>query len=87
VVLGSITLSDKVDGAFDITVSARNHEAAARVATNLNDPANKIFSIVDIQYIQCNQERAGSFKCDGSYRALFDAETKKRFVNSEAANQ
>lgn len=85
-VLNGLTLNEKIDGAFDIEVSARNHEAAARVATNLNDPANKIFSTVDILSVNCtNQDDV--YQCTGTYRALFDKETRQRFLNGGAASQ
>jgi len=86
-VLNSLSLNDKVEGALNIEARALNHEAAARVATNLNDPANKIFSAVDIQSIECTGNTISIYQCVGTYRALFDKETKQRFLNTRAANQ
>jgi|SRR3989344_1200910 len=88
-VLKSLTLNESVAGGFDIEVRARDNQSAARVATNLNDPNNKIFSTVDILSITCSTTdiNPGDFYfCDGTYRALFNKETRQRFLNSEATN-
>jgi Tfp pilus assembly protein PilN len=82
-VLGSLTLSNKIKGALDLTVSAKSHVAAAQVAVNLSDPKNNIFAKVDIISINCSTQSGASsgYLCTGSYRALFDSKTPNRFLN------
>ncbi|MEX2006586.1 MAG: hypothetical protein WD877_00170 [Candidatus Saccharimonadales bacterium] len=79
-VLTSLTLT-KIDGAIDLSAKATNHTAASRIAANLNDPANGLFSKVDIINISCSPAQA-DYECSVSLKALFSPDAKARFQNA-----
>lgn len=78
-ILGGLTLS-KLDSVIDLNASAKDYAAAATVAANLSDPANKIFGKVDIVSITCNPS-GGAYPCSGNFKALFSQDSKNRFLN------
>lgn len=77
-VLNGLTLA-KVDGAIDLTASARDYTSAAQVAINLSDPGNNIFSSIDIVSISCPKSSV-AYKCSGIYKALFQNNAKNRYL-------
>ncbi|HEX5394896.1 MAG TPA: hypothetical protein VFW52_00885 [Candidatus Saccharimonadales bacterium] len=79
--LSSLTLSDKVDGAIDLNADAKNSTAAAQMAVNISDPKNKLFSKADIINVNCTSQEK-DYPCSVRLRALFDAKTSQRFINS-----
>lgn len=84
-VLGSMSLN-KVNGAIDLTASARDYATAAQVAVNLSDPKNNIFSKVDIVNISCTSAEQ-TYKCTANYRALFSSSVKTKFLSVPKASQ
>lgn len=78
-VLSSLTLN-KLNGAIDLSISAKDHASAARIAANLSDPQNKIFEKVDIINIICTSG-TDVYKCKGSFKALFSETLPNRFLN------
>jgi Tfp pilus assembly protein PilN len=80
-VLESLTLSNKVSGALDLSAQASTYKAAAQIAVNLSDPANNIFTKVDIVQIGCSPNPL-PYPCTGSYKALFDSKAQSRFLNA-----
>lgn len=78
-VLGSLSLS-KVAGAIDLSASAKSYGSAAQIAVNLNDPANGIFSKVDIVSISCDSGGA-DYKCSATFKALFSPTASTKFLN------
>ncbi|HET9850159.1 MAG TPA: hypothetical protein VFP35_00820 [Candidatus Saccharimonadales bacterium] len=80
-VLSSLTL-DKINGPIDLSVNAKSYAAAAQVGVNLNDPANGLFSKVDIVSITCsNSSSSGPYACNGSFKALFSTSAIKKYQN------
>jgi Tfp pilus assembly protein PilN len=75
-VLESLTLS-KVNGSLDLSASAKDYTSAAQVAINLNDPANGLFSKVDIVNINCGL--SSTYKCAGTFKALFSPAAQKKY--------
>ena len=80
-VLSSLTLSDKVSNAIDLNANTKNSSAAAQIAVNLSDPKNKLFTKVDIVNVNCSSIDK-TYPCTATFRALFDKETFKRFLNA-----
>lgn len=78
-ILGSLTLN-KLTGAIDLSASAKDYASAARIATNLSDPQNKIFDKVDIINLTCTSGD-DVYKCSGTYKALFSKTLPNRFLN------
>lgn len=85
-VLSSLTLS-KVDGALDLSASARDSTSAAQIAVNLSDPKNKIFDKVDIVSVNCSAAVGGPYPCTATFKALFSTSTKSRFLNVPGSSQ
>jgi Tfp pilus assembly protein PilN len=79
-VLGSLSLSNKVTGALDLSANAKDYASAAQIAVNLSDPKNEIFSKVDIININCNSG-GGQYKCGATFRALFSSTARTKFLN------
>jgi len=77
-ILDSLTLS-QVNGAIDLSAKAKDYASAAQIAVNLSDPANKIFSKVDIVSVSC-ANTATQYPCSGVYRALFNKSTQSRYL-------
>jgi len=80
-ILAGLTLSSKVDGGLDLSANTVDHESAARLAANLGDPKNELFDKVDIVSVKCATSN-NAYKCDAVYRALFNKDAKKRFINA-----
>jgi hypothetical protein len=78
-ILGSVTLS-KVDGAMDLTVNAKDHVTAVQAAVNLGDPANNIYTRVDVVNINCTSQDT-LYKCNATLKALFGKGTQNKFLN------
>lgn len=78
-VLSGLTLN-KLDGALDLSVNARDYASATQVAVNLSDPKNNLFDKVDIINISCTSG-PNVYKCTGSMKALFSKTTKNRFLS------
>jgi Tfp pilus assembly protein PilN len=85
-VLSSLSLS-KVNGALDLSTNAKDYTSAAQIAVNLNDPANGLFSKVDIVSINCSAETTSPYKCSGTYKALFNAAAQKKYLSVPQGNE
>ncbi|OGL40029.1 hypothetical protein A3J32_03615 [Candidatus Saccharibacteria bacterium RIFCSPLOWO2_02_FULL_46_7] len=80
-ILNSLTLS-KVDGAIDLSAGAKDYASAAQIAVNLSDPKNNIFEKVDIININCTTTTDSPYACTGTFKALFNKDAKKQFINA-----
>jgi Tfp pilus assembly protein PilN len=80
-VLSSLSLSDKVNGALDLSANTVDYASAAQVAANLSDPQNQLFSKVDIVSITCDTTSVKTYKCQSIYRALFSSVTQNKFMH------
>ena len=77
--LGDIQLSNKVNGALDLTANAIDYESATQVQVNLQDPKNNLFAKVDTISVSCNDRNTTTtsstvdsrYKCQILVRALF----------------
>jgi hypothetical protein len=85
--LATLSLSGDNSGAIDLTANAVDNPAAAQIAVNLNDPANGLFSKVDIVDINCDITKVGSYKCIGIYKALFFPTALKKYQNIPGGSQ
>lgn len=83
-VLSGLTLS-KVDGALDLSATARDYTSATQIAVNLSDPKNKIFDKVDIVNISCSSTSGSAYPCSATFRALFSKTTQSQFLNVPGA--
>jgi Tfp pilus assembly protein PilN len=88
-VLGSLSLSNKVSGALDLSASAKDYTSAAQVAVNLSDPSNQLFSKVDIVNISCDlpTNTSQTYKCAVSLRALFSKTAQQKFLNAAVGSK
>lgn len=84
-VLGNLSLSNKVNGALDLSANAKDYASATSIAVNLNDPSNQLFSKVDIVSINCSTSATGDYPCTVSMRALFSNDAQKKFLSSPTA--
>lgn len=80
-VLSALSLSNKVNGALDLTANTVDYASAAQVAANLSDPQNELFSRVDIVSITCDNGSIKKYKCQSTYRALFSPTTQSKFMH------
>jgi len=86
--LGSLELSNQVNGALDLTANAVNYESATQVQVNLEDPKNNIFQKVDTITVSCNDTAQSSsglpskYKCQITVRALFKTDAAVTFLAS-----
>jgi Tfp pilus assembly protein PilN len=81
-VLSSLTLSNKVAGALDLSANTINYASAAQVAVNLSQAQNNLFSNVDIISISCGGGQANqTYKCTAIYRALFSKTAQTKFLS------
>lgn len=78
-VLGSLSLN-KVTGAIDLSANTTSYASAAQIAANLSDPANGIFSKVDVLNVNCAPNQDPYF-CNATYKALFSITTKNKFLS------
>lgn len=76
-VLSSLSLS-KINGSLDLSASAKDSNAAAQIAVNLNDPSNGLFSKVDIVSINCGNDTS-AYHCDAVFKALFSTAAQKKY--------
>jgi len=76
-VLSSLSLS-KINGSLDLSASAKDSNAAAQIAVNLNDPGNGLFSKVDIVNINCGNDTS-AYHCDAVFKALFSTAAQKKY--------
>jgi Tfp pilus assembly protein PilN len=79
-ILSSLSLG-KINGALDLSTASKDYNSAAQIAVNLNDPANGLFSKVDIVSINCNNDTASPYKCAGTFRALFSNTAQKKYLS------
>ncbi len=79
-ILNGLTLG-KVDGAIDLSASAKDYNSATQIAVNLSDPKNNIFEKVDIVNINCTATNT-AYPCSASFKALFSKSAKNRFINA-----
>jgi hypothetical protein len=79
-VLSSLSLSNKVSGALDLSANAKDNTSATQIAINLSDPKNQLFSKVDIINISCTSNPNQAYKCDVTLRALFSNTTQAKFL-------
>lgn len=85
-ILSSLQLG-KVVGALDLTANAKDYQSAAQVAANLSDPANGLFTKVDIISIACGaQEGSKAYPCTVSLKALFSGDVKTKFLSVPKEN-
>jgi len=86
--LGSLELSNKVNGALDLTASAVDYQSATQVQINLEDPKNNLFDKVDTLTVSCADGAQSSdgvkskYKCQITIRALFKQEAAVTFLAS-----
>lgn len=89
-ILSSLSLS-KVNGAIDLSASAKDYTSAAQIAVNLNDPANGLFSKVDIVNINCGSSNSDNsnngYKCNATFRALFSLTAQKKYLSIPAQDK
>jgi Tfp pilus assembly protein PilN len=57
-VLSSLSLSNKVSGAIDLSANAKDYSSAALIAVNLGDPKNELFS--QTKFLSVPTGRSGS---------------------------
>lgn len=79
-VLGGLTLT-KVDGAIDLSASAKDYASAAQIAINLGDSKNNLFSSIDIVSINCSGGNT-AYKCSASFKALFRSTAKSHYLGA-----
>jgi hypothetical protein len=79
--LGNVQLSNKVNGALDLTANAVDYQSATQVQVNLQDPKNNLFEKVDTISVSCTDGSASTsgtvnarYKCQIIVRALFKAD-------------
>jgi Tfp pilus assembly protein PilN len=80
--LGSLSLSNKVSGAIDFTVNAKDYTSVAQTSVNLSDPNNVIFSKVDIVQVNCTSATTTPYRCTATMRALFSPKAQTKFLNA-----
>jgi hypothetical protein len=83
--LGDVQLSNKVNGAIDLTANAVDYQSATQVQVNLQDPKNNLFDKVDTQNVTCSDTSSSStinsrYKCQILVRALFKADAAVTFL-------
>jgi Tfp pilus assembly protein PilN len=93
--LGNIQLSNKVNGALDLTANAIDYESATQVQVNLQDPKNNLFDKVDTISVSCSDATQSSstgsgavdsrYKCQIIVRALFKANASVTLLASQPA--
>jgi Tfp pilus assembly protein PilN len=85
-VLESLSLN-KVNGALDLSVNARDYSSATQVAVNLSDPTNNLFSKVDIVNISCNNTNDQAYRCASTLKALFSSAALKNYQSVPEAKR
>lgn len=88
--LGDVQLSNKVNGALDLTANAVDYQSATQVQVNLQDPKNNLFDKVDTTSVTCSDSPSSNgavsskYKCQILVRALFKKEAAVTFLGSGA---
>jgi len=86
-VLGTLSLSNKVSGALDLTANTTNYASAAQVAINLTNSQNKLFSKVDIISVNCSAGVTQTYKCSAALRVLFSSNARTKFLSVPSGSQ
>ena len=84
-VLSSLTLG-KINGALDLSASAKDSSSAAQIAINLGDPKNGLLSSVDIISISC-ASIPSAYPCTVSLRTLFNKSAQTKFLSFSRGGQ
>jgi Tfp pilus assembly protein PilN len=85
-VLGSLSLSNKVTGALDLSANAKDYGSAAQIAVNLSESKNDLFSKVDIVNVSCTNSTQ-VYRCGATFRALFSKSAQTKFLSVPKAGQ
>jgi Tfp pilus assembly protein PilN len=80
-VLGSLSLSNKVSGALDLSANAKDYASAAQVAVNLSQSKNDLFSKIDIVNVSCTNSTGLVYRCAATFRALFSKTAQTKFLS------
>jgi len=86
-VLGSLSLSNKVSGALDLSANAKDYASAAQIAVNLSNSQNNLFSKVDIINVGCSSGSTLTYKCTASLRVLFSKTAQTKFLSVPSGGQ
>ena len=86
--LGNIQLSNKINGALDLTANAVDYQTATQVQVNLQDPKNNLFEKVDTTSVTCSDTPVAAtssgtpsrYKCQILVRALFRKDAAVTFL-------
>jgi len=82
--LGDVKLSNKIDGALDLTANAIDYQSATQVQVNLQDPKNNLFEKVDTTSVTCSDTPSSQvnsrYKCEIMVRALFKKDAAITFL-------
>jgi Tfp pilus assembly protein PilN len=91
--LGNLSLSNKVNGALDLTANAIDYQSATQVQVNLQDPKNNLFDKVDTISVSCSDGSGSTsgtvdsrYKCQILVRALFKANAAVTLLASPPAS-
>lgn len=79
-VLETLSLS-KVSGTISLSADAKDYASAARIAANLRDPKNGLFSEVDILNVTCGKTTSTAYPCNVVLKALFSPSAKSKFLS------
>jgi Tfp pilus assembly protein PilN len=85
-VLGTLSLSDKVSGAIDLTANTKDYASAAQIAVNLGDQKDDLFSKVDIVNISCGTVPDKVYQCSSTFRALFSKDAQTKYLSVPSGN-
>lgn len=83
-VLGTLSLSNKVSGAVDITANAKYGNSVAQIAANLTDPQNQLFTKADVVSVSCDTNPTQAYPCTVVLRALFSKTAQTKFISFSA---
>ncbi|CAN5421355.1 hypothetical protein BH10PAT3_BH10PAT3_1000 [soil metagenome] len=92
--LGNVQLSNKINGALDLTANAIDYQSATQVQLNLQDPKNNLFDKVDTTSVTCSDASQSSggttvdsrYKCQILVRAQFKKDAAVTFLASPPAS-
>jgi hypothetical protein len=79
-VLTGLTINE-VQGGLELSADSTNYTTGTQVQVNLASPANKIFSRVDLESIQCLDNSTTGYGCQVQLRALFNTTNQFLFIN------
>lgn len=86
-VLSSLSLSNKISGALNLSANTKDYFSAAQIAVNLSQSQNHLFSKVDIVSVSCSNSSKLAYKCTGVYRALFSKDATTKFLSVPKASK